>query len=377
MEIPFFIPIAHAITNILDRSPNDTNVKQGRRLIKTLSRQNHHAFSASSTSLSNYLQTSDWIEHSDSDEEEQSQDFTHMMDEEIICMMLECLFRHGVPRSRFKGSASTRSIATETDIADEFDFSASSSSLDIQPAQDMALLWDDLPLSLEYGSSPIIPAQYDYYSKLLKDHNVDEYFLDDEGEWTQEGKGSWSWRAFEPLVHLDFDEDEHGTRAGSDLDEFPSDSSQNLFSTPPRSLPHPDITDVHYLQIGAETVDPDRDTNYKTESQDYGAEFIVPPRTHNTPEYTHHLAHRTSSSNPTSGQEQPPITRHQHRLSESDLDMDFHFDSDPNSGILHDFDDDIPEIVSGLPSADEIHSGDDEFVNRLAGTVDTDMEALW
>ena len=34
MEIPFFIPIAHAITNILDRSPNDTNVKQGRRLIK-------------------------------------------------------------------------------------------------------------------------------------------------------------------------------------------------------------------------------------------------------------------------------------------------------------------------------------------------------
>lgn len=42
MEISFFTPIARAITNILERSSNDTLAKQGNRLIKVCIYIFHH-----------------------------------------------------------------------------------------------------------------------------------------------------------------------------------------------------------------------------------------------------------------------------------------------------------------------------------------------
>jgi hypothetical protein len=269
-----------------------------------------------------------------------------------------------------QGSASTRSMATDTDAADEFDFGQSSftsgTQADSSQAQDMALLWDDLPLSPELGL-PIVPAQYGNETTLLQDHNVED-FLDDEDEWTQGGAGGWVWRASEPLMHFDFDKDERRLSANSDLDQFPSDSSQDLLLTPPRSrsrsrpsLSSPNTCNSEYRQIGAETVGRDRDSNCEAKSQDCD----VVPGTPNTPNYTHHL---DSSSNLTSTQEQPsnPIARHQRSHSETGyLDCYYYSDTDSNSDILHNFEDDVPEILSGssfAPVADEIRSGDYQFV---------------
>jgi hypothetical protein len=68
----------------------------------------------------------------------------------------------------------------------------------------------------------------------LKEHDIDEYFLDDEGEWTQNDQGGWSWRASEHDIHFDFDEDKDSLRVpnvGSDPENFLTDSSQDLLLT--------------------------------------------------------------------------------------------------------------------------------------------------
>jgi len=268
---------------------------------------------------------------------------------------------------------SNRSIAT--DDADEFDMTQSSFiSVMHADAPQNQLLWDDLSPEHEPSPSP--------YDALLKDHNVDEDFLDDEGEWTQYHKGGWCWRAFEPLMHLDIDKDEHEPSAGSDPEEFPSDSSLDLFLTPPHSQPQfsPDIIDActrHYRQIGTESVDPDRDLNRKAKSQDYVPD-IAPLNTSEHTPLPYHL--EGIASNLTSSQEPPPnpIAGHQRPVSQSDShDMGSLFDSDSNSDIIYDFDQDVPEILSGLPSADEIHSRDHEFVIRVCRTQsDSDIQAF-
>src|SRR5882762_7718544 len=70
--------------------------------LQTMRRHNSDAFSASSTSLCNYLHTSNCTQPSQSDDEEQAPGSAHVTDEETICLAMEYLFRHGVPRSRFK-----------------------------------------------------------------------------------------------------------------------------------------------------------------------------------------------------------------------------------------------------------------------------------
>ncbi|KIM89005.1 hypothetical protein PILCRDRAFT_207948 [Piloderma croceum F 1598] len=297
-----------------------------------------------------------------------------MTDEATLCIAMERLFQHGVPRSRFKGSASVRLTATDTDATDEFDFSQSSASAaDSSQVQDTALIWDDLPLSPGPGFSPIISIQHGYGSILLDKHNVDEYFLDDEGEWMQDGSGDWIWRASEPMMHFDFDaEDAHEQSVGSDM-EFPSDSSEGLLTPSSQSLSSPNVID---RQSSAETVGPDQ---CEVKSQDCGAEFIVP----STPDYTPLLYQLdNTSSNPTTQEPSSnPIARHQRLHSEpAYLDYPINYYKDPysdldsNSDILDDCDEDVPEILSGSPfalSPDEILSGDDQFVNETftAGTL--------
>jgi hypothetical protein len=301
-----------------------------------------------------------------------------MTDEATLCIAMERLFKHGVPRSRFKvrtyssfdytpsfqralrlifpaqGSASVRLMAADADAADEFDFTqssvASAAQTDSSQAQDTALLWDDLLCSHEPEFSPIISAQYGHDSTLLNDHHIDEYPLDDEGEWMQDRAGDWIWRASEHLMHFDLDTDEHGPRADSDLEDFPSDSSQDL-KTPSQSF-SPNMIDRHHEQISAETMDPDRDRNCEAKSQDYGAEFMV-PSTPNTPDYTPSLYRlAVLSSNPTR-QEQPSNSSARHQLPHSEpaylnypinYYTDAYADRDANSDILDDFDYDVPGL---------------------------------
>jgi hypothetical protein len=251
---------------------------------------------------------------------------------------------------------------------------------------DTALIWDDLPLSPEPGFSSIIPIQHGY-STLLEKHDVDEYFLDDEGEWMQDGSGDWIWRASEPLMHFHFDtEDAHEQSVVGDI---ASDSSEGLLT--PSSLLNTNMVDRHHRQSSAKTVGPDQDSKCEARSQDCGAEFITP----NTPDYTPLLYQLdNTSSNPTT--QEPPlnlIARHQ-RLHPEPAYLDYpvnyykdpYFDLDSNSDILDDCDEDVPEILSGSPFAltpNEILSGEDQFVNETftAGTLtypqsNTDMEGL-
>lgn len=269
-------------------------------------------------------------------------------------------------------------MTADTDAADEFDFSQSSASAaDSSQAQDTALIWDDLPLSPEPGFSPIIPIQHGYDSTLLEKHNVDEYFLDDEGEWMQDGSGDWIWRASEPMMDFDFDtEDAHDQSVGSDLEEFPSDSSEGLLTPSSQSLSN--MIGRYHRQSSAETVGPDQDSKCEAKSQDCGAEFI-------TPDYTPLLYQDNTQELPSN-----PIARHQ-RLHPEPAYLDYPIDyyKDPYSDldyILDDCNEDVPEILSGSPfalTADEILSGDDQFVNETftAGTLtypqsNTDMEGL-
>jgi len=247
----------------------------------------------------------------------------------------------------------------DTDDPDEFDLQNSVAPLHPPPNQDLALLWDDLPLSSLPGSCPTISAQYDSHSTLLNDHDIPEYFLDSEGEWTQDGRGGWCWRTFEPLLYLDSDaEDRFGPSTSNDEDFPLVDPSQGLLLTSQTQFNcKSDVVDSCHQQIGAETLDPDQDLNCEAESQDYGAESIV-PNTTNTSEYPPLLDHSTSS-NPTCSQEQPsnPIAKRQHPFSQSNhwINYDTHSDSDSNSDILYDFNSDVPEILSDLPPfADEI-----------------------
>jgi hypothetical protein len=274
--------------------------------------------------------------------------------------------------------------AADTDATDEFDFSQSSASAaDSSQAQDTVLIWDDLPLSPEPIFSPIIPIQHGYGSTLLENHNVDEYFLDDEGEWMRDGSGDWIWRASKPMMHFDFNtKDAHEQSIGSDMEEFPSDSSEGPLTPSSQWLSSPNMIDRHRRQSSAETVGPDQDSKCEAKSQDCGAEFITP----NTPDYTPLLYQLdNTSSNPI--MQENPIARHQREPAYLDYPINYHKDPysdlDSNSDILDDCDEDVPEILSGSPFPDEILSGDDQFVNETftAGTVpyppsNTDMEGL-
>jgi hypothetical protein len=134
----------------------------------------------------------------------------------------------------------------------------------------------------------------------------------------------------------------------------------------------------HHRQSSAETVGPDQDSKCEAKSQDCGAEFI-------TPDYTPLLYQDNTQELPSN-----PIARHQ-RLHPEPAYLDYPIDyyKDPYSDldyILDDCNEDVPEILSGSPfalTADEILSGDDQFVNETftAGTLtypqsNTDMEGL-
>lgn len=257
-------------------------------------------------------------------------------------------------------------MATDTEHADEFDFGqCPTTHIDSPQAQDMSSFWDDLSMSPKVESSPFMSASHGRDCMLLKDYNTDEYFLDDEGEWMQDGVRGWVWRASERLVHFDSDIDEdYRLSTGTDLEETLTDSSQDLFLTPCSQTLLPNLLDTDSRQISAET------DNSEIKSQDCGAAPCVPNTTHLD----------TSPSNPTSNQEQPSnlIARHQHPLSKPayldqsvKYDMDTHSDASSVSDILHDFEYDVPGILSGsfTPAASDIDSRDSESVNGTAGTV--------
>ena len=253
-------------------------------------------------------------------------------------------------------------MTADTDDFHEFNLNQSSSASAMQAdwsqGQDMALLWDDLALSSAPGTFPIIPAQDDRRHEPLKHHNIDEY-LDDEGEWTQDGEGGWDWQTFRPLMPLDFDKNE---AEPNDLEGFSPESSQDLLLTPPLSLSqshiNPHIID-DYQQISADVLDHDRHSNRMgAKSQDCGAEFIDPL---NTSEYTN-----------SQGQRSKPIAKEQRLLSEAQsISYDVGSISDTHSVLRND----APEIFF----ADEIHLGGDGFV-CTTGTFNhlqsgNDMEA--
>lgn len=243
----------------------------------------------------------------------------------------------------------------------EFDFTQNSSAsvAENDSSEDIALLWDDLPIPNDVGLSPTLPV-HDLGVSLLQGHNIDEYFIDNEGDWTQDGDNGWAWRAAEPL--LDFGDDKLG--AYSDLEEFTSDSSQDLHLARPLSqskLSQPPFTDTHNYTSRAQAdfkrADLDLDLDSAASSQDVNVDAYQFVITSNAPGYpkieTLQNLERRSSSLPISESEPPSIfAKHGHespRFESSYLDhsiiidMDSNSDSGANSDILHHFGDNVPE----------------------------------
>lgn len=124
----------------------------------------------------------------------------------------------------------------------------------------MLLLWDDLPIPASPRRDQPLPARG---AQLLKDHDVDEYFLEDEGEWTQDDSGVWIWRAADSALDLDCDEEDENE--SSDLDDFPLAAGPDLFSALPYS-PAPS-NNPQLRHYAPDATDSDQDWGYLEESR--------------------------------------------------------------------------------------------------------------
>lgn len=270
---------------------------------QTLKRQNRAASNASFTSLLTYLHASS----EDLSDVEKRQDCTHTTDEGTLCISLERLFKLGVPRQRFKvrclilasypgmtfdlphlviiltqgfNAAGTLSMTADTDAGDEFEFfdqksSAFADEQDYSQDPDLPLLWDDWPIS----SASSFLAQRDCDSLIPNEHHMDEYFLDNESDWTQDGEGAWVWHALEHDTHFGFGEEDdfHVPDTSSDLEEFSLNSPHDLILAPLRTQhsPPPGLPNAHPLR-SSQFPGADSHSNWHSQSKSQDGSGLLP-----------------------------------------------------------------------------------------------------
>ncbi|KZP31428.1 hypothetical protein FIBSPDRAFT_925697 [Athelia psychrophila] len=251
-EQSFFAPIARSIINIVERSEDDCLANKCRRLLKSIAKNNRRSFRSSSESFHSYLQNAAITLESCCEQDARQQDLLGATDEEMFSFAMEKLFRLGVPQKMFKGSASACSARQPED--EEFRLINEPLSDDVLSTQSPSsmLSCEDLP----------IPGQFDESeshnrAQLLRDHTIDEYFLDDEVNWNQDDSGIWLWETTDSSLQLGSGE-EHDS-CTSDLDELPLPVFQGSPSTP---FPH-------YARISKHcTPEPDQDLYYSDQSQE-------------------------------------------------------------------------------------------------------------
>lgn len=218
----------------------------------------------------------------------------------------------------------------------EFDLSQYSTALATDSSD-----WNDLPISPAVAT----PSFKKHDSTILKEHGIDEYYLDDEDEWTQDVDGEWAPRnadLFPPCkedfeAQLSFSDGEEEFSLSQDLPALLPSPQHLSSSSLPNNLCH--ISDAHTTQ---KTANSDQDMDYFEESQDdENDEF--PFMSHSKAGDLFQLP--IEDPDQRSSQEQPSnlsLRRHESTLSDVSYlkpmiseDMDFRFDLNTNTAIPH------------------------------------------
>lgn len=277
-------------------------------------------------------------------------------------------------------------MITDIDADDEFEFfdqksAAFADEQDSSQDSDLPLLWDDIPLSPESGCSPFLVPQRDHDRMILHEHHIDEYLLDDEGEWTQDDEGGWVWRVLDHDIRFDFDDEDElrDPSIDSDLEEFGPDSTQDFILAPLRTQLQSSLSPslLKTQDQGSWTsgkfsgADSDSHWNLQDKSQD-GFELSFPNASARSSSPI--LDHMSSLILPSNEGAHNSIRSSHYTLSGSaylenstSCDKCFYSGSDSSSEVLHDFDNDMHATLSDFPAAlfgDGIHEPNESFIEE-------------
>lgn len=108
--------------------------------------------------------------------------------------------------------------------------------------------WEDLPTPGQFEES-----ESHNRAQLLKDHNIDEYFLEDEFDWNQDDSGIWLREAADSSLQLGSSEERDSGASDLDMASF-----QGSPSTP----------SPYAVRISTYASEPDEDLCYSDQSQE-------------------------------------------------------------------------------------------------------------